>query len=332
MDIGYIITLNGEFYDASSSKKSNRTQREHKGKSLIAFPSDFCVVDLETTGFSPQYNEIIEFAALRIRNGRVIDSLSSLVKPRKKVSTDISELCGITNDMLSSAPAPGDFFPIARSFIGSDVIVGHNVGFDINFLYDNFAAIAEAPLSNNYINTARIARKLFPDLQNYRLKSVAKAVGFSQNKFHRALDDCQTAFECFTAMRDRISQSVGIDSFLSGFFKNGAAHAKLNLHTITTDNTVFDETHPLFGKRCVFTGTLDRMTRAEAAQLVVNVGGICDNNVTKKTNFLILGNNDYCKSITDGKSSKQKKAEEYKQNGLDIEVIPEDVFYDMLGE
>lgn len=321
-----------EFYDASGSEISKLTKREHKGKSLIAFPNDFCVVDLETTGFSPQYNEIIEFAALRVRDGRVVDSLSSLIKPRGKVAADITELCGITNDILSYSPTPRDFLPLAHSFIGSDVVVGHNVGFDINFLYDNFAAILSTPFSNDYIDTARIARKLFPDLQNYCLKSVAEAVGFSQSTFHRSLDDCQTAFECFTAMRDRISQSVGIDSFLSGFFKNGAAHAKLDLHTITSENTVFDETHPLFGKRCVFTGALDRMTRAEAAQLVVNVGGICDNSVTKKTNFLIFGNNDYCKSITDGKSSKQKKAEEYKRSGVDIEVIPENVFYDMLEE
>ena len=332
MDIRYVITLNGEFYDASCSEKSKRTKREHKGKSLIAFPSDFCVVDLETTGFSPQYNEIIEFAALRVRDGRVVDSLSSLIKPSRKVSADVTELCGITNDMLSSSPAPRDFLPLAHSFIGSDIIVGHNVGFDINFLYDNFAAILSTPFSNNYIDTARIARKLFPDLQNYRLKSVAEAVGFSQSTFHRSLDDCQTAFECFTAMRDRVSQSVGIDAFVSGFFKSSETHTKLDLHTITAENTAFDETHPLFGKRCVFTGALDRMTRSEAAQLVVNVGGICDNNVTKKTNFLILGNNDYCKSITDGKSTKQKKAEAYKQSGIDIEVIPEDVFYDMLVE
>ena len=91
-----------------------------------------------------------------------------------------------------------------------------------------------------------------------------------------------------------------------------------------------DNTHPLYNKVCVFTGTLEKYSRQEAAQIVVNLGGSCGNSVTKKTNYLILGNNDYCSMIKDGKSSKQKKAEEYKLKGQDIEIIPESVFYDMI--
>ena len=78
--------------------------------------------------------------------------------------------------------------------------------------------------------------------------------------------------------------------------------------------------------------SIEKYSRQEAAQIIVNLGGSCENGVTKKTNFLILGNNDYCSSIKDGKSSKQKKAEEYKLKGQDIEIIPESVFYDMINE
>jgi len=66
-------------------------------------------------------------------------------------------------------------------------------------------------------------------------------------------------------------------------------------------------------------------------QIVVNLGGVAENNVTQKTNFLILGNNDYCKTIKDGKSSKQKKAEGLIIKGQDISIIPENVFYEMLN-
>ena len=96
--------------------------------------------------------------------------------------------------------------------------------------------------------------------------------------------------------------------------------------------TEFDETHPLYGKLCVFTGTLEKMQRKDAMQIVVDLGGQVGNSVTKKTNFLILGNNDYCPLIKDGKSSKQKKAETLKLAGNDIEIISEDVFYDMISE
>ena len=101
---------------------------------------------------------------------------------------------------------------------------------------------------------------------------------------------------------------------------------------ITSENDSFDETHPLYRKRCVFTGALERMSRLDAAQLVANVGGIPENNVTKKTNYLILGNNDYNPILRGAKSGKQKKAEEYKLSGCDIEIIPESVFYEMLEQ
>lgn len=126
--------------------------------------------------------------------------------------------------------------------------------------------------------------------------------------------------------RDRICASGSVEEYVNSF-KHGSK--KLDLHDITSENTAFDETHPLFGKHCVFTGTLEKMPRAEAAQAVVDLGGICDNGITKKTNYLILGNTDYQKT-GGGKSSKYKKAEEYKLNGIDIEIIPENVFYDML--
>ena len=80
----------------------------------------------------------------------------------------------------------------------------------------------------------------------------------------------------------------------------------------------------------MFTGVLERMSRKEAMQLVADSGGINGDTVTQKTNYLVLGNNDYCKSIKDGKSNKQKKAEKLKASGLDIEIIPESVFYDMV--
>ena len=85
-------------------------------------------------------------------------------------------------------------------------------------------------------------------------------------------------------------------------------------------------------KVCVFTGTLERMQRKDAMQLVVNLGGSCGDSVTAKTNFLILGNNDYCTTIKDGKSTKQKKAEALILKGNDLQIISETTFYDMISE
>lgn len=324
MPITITIGTNGSV--SYEYEKAVRPERKNKGKSRIAFPEDFTVIDLETTGFDPSYDNIIEFAALRVRGGEIVDSFSTLVKPYDEIDEFITRLTGITNDMLLTAPTPEDVFPSVREFIGNDIVVGYNVSFDINFLYDWFEIILKEPFTNDYIDARRIARKAIPELQHHRLKDVAAAVEVLPSGFHRALNDCQTTFECFHALRDRVFASGSIEEFVNSFKHYSK---KLDLRDITSQNTEFDETHPLFGKRCVFTGTLERMSRADAAQAVVDIGGMCDNGITKKTNFLVLGNTDYRKT-GGGKSSKHKKAEEYKLNGIDIEIIPENVFYDML--
>ena len=89
---------------------------------------------------------------------------------------------------------------------------------------------------------------------------------------------------------------------------------------------------PLYGKVCVFTGKLDTLTRKDAAQLVADLGGICADGVTKKTNFLIMGTNEYCPTIVGGKSTKQKKAESLILKGADLQILTENVFLDMLAE
>ena len=93
-----------------------------------------------------------------------------------------------------------------------------------------------------------------------------------------------------------------------------------------------DKTHPLYGKNIVFTGTLVRYKRKDAMQLVANLGCNNQNSVTRDTDYLVLGNNDYCRTIKDGKSSKQKKAEEYMLKGTGIRIVDEQTFYDMVAE
>ena len=302
--------------------------RENKGKNIISFPSDYTVIDLETTGLEPQYDNIIEVAAIRVRGGNVSDKFVSFVKPYDEIDDFITDLTGITNEMLSTAPTPEEVLPLLFDFIGGDIVVGHNVNFDVNFLYDWFEIILKKPFSNDFVDTMRISRKLLPNLPHHRLTDISDALNVVPNGFHRALCDCQTTFDCFSSLHSSVLTTYGTTEEFSKLFSYHKS--KLDVRNISTEKTEFDETHPLYNKHCVFTGTLQKMQRSEAAQLVVDFGGICDNGITKKTNFLILGNNDYCKTIKDGKSGKQKKAEEYKLNGYDIEIIPESVFYDIL--
>lgn len=328
------IDENGEIHlTVQNDSNSSATAREEKGKSIIDFPSDYCVLDLETTGLSPCYDDIIEIAILKIRNDEIVDKFSTLCNPGYKIDNIITELTGITNEMLADAPKLESVIEGALGFIDNDLIIGHNVNFDINFMYDNSEKILNKPFSNDFIDTMRLFRKITPDLKHHRLKDVISYYNIEGGREHRALNDCEYTLGGYLAMKDAVNvQYDSYEDFIRLFKpKKGSYRRALDLSKLEAVGIPNPE-NPLYGKVCVFTGALSQFSRAEAAQLVTNIGGICANGVTKKTNYLILGNNDYCSSIKDGKSNKQKKAEEYKLAGCDIEILPENEFYSMLTE
>lgn len=302
--------------------------REHKGQSLVAFPDDYTVVDIETTGLSPNYDEIIEICAIKYRNGKLAEKYSTLVKPNSEVSEFIEQLTGINNTMLSTAPVAADVLPAFYNFINDDIIVGHNINFDINFLYDYCDRYLSKPLYNNYIDTMRIARLLHRENKHNRLIDLCSQYNLSYEGAHRAEYDCTITNSLFNIFKNEfISQYDSTDFKLS----HNSKHIKIKAADITANVSDIPIDSALYDKVVVFTGTLEKMPRKDAMQIVANMGGINGDNVTKNTNFLVLGNNDYCASIKGGKSSKQKKAESYKLKGYDIEIIPENVFYDMVN-
>ncbi len=304
--------------------------REFKGKSLIAFPESYTIIDLETTGLSPAWDSIIELSAIKIQNGNIIDQFSSLVNTSCGIQLDsfITELTGITQEMIDRAPVINSILPKYLEFIGNDIVIGHNVNFDLNFLYDNSMDYMNAPFSNDYIDTMRLSRRVHPEFSHHRLSDLAERYGVDYSGAHRSLLDCRITFECFNHIKeDIIRKYSSLDEFVS---VSAQSSRQVRAKDIHSSKDVFDSSHPFYNKVCVFTGTLEKMKRKDAMQLVVDVGGIIGDSVTKQTNFLILGNNDYCSSIKDGESNKQKKAEKLKSNGCDIEIIPENVFYDLI--
>ena len=295
-------------------------------RSIIAFPDEYVMIDTETTGFSVEWDSLIEIGALKVRDGEVVDTFESFIKLDGKLPDFITELTGITDAMLANAPAPQEAISAFLDFLGDDVIVGYNVRFDIDFIREDIKRYFEKDMTNDYIDCMRISRKLFPEEKHHRLKDMRRLLGIEVDKEHRASHDCIATKAVFEQLRGIAIEKYGsIEAFQKSF-----AHKDLKASDISTQTASFDVTHPLFGMTCVFTGTLEKMTRREAMQAVVDVGGTVGDNVTKDTNFLVLGNNDYCKTIKDGKSTKQKKAEALMLKGNDIAVIPENVFYEML--
>lgn len=324
MFISIGLDENGKPY-VSTSGNVEKLSRPNKGRSLIAMPDTYTVIDIETTGLDSRFCEIIELSALRYSNGSMIDSFTTLVKPTEPIDDFITELTGITNDLVSNAPVISDAIKDFYNFVGSDILVGYNVNFDINFIYDVLHNTCDLDFTNSFVDVMRFAKKLLPDLKNHKLETVATHYNVA-SPAHRSYADCEACNTCYAALiSDAITQYGDFDSFKSSY-----SHSQLHAKDVTATTDNFDTNHPLYGKLCVFTGTLEKMARKDAMQLVVNLGGKCGDNVTAKTNYLILGNNDFCSLIKDGKSNKQKKAEALILKGKDIQILSENVFYDMV--
>ena len=299
-----------------SNSNSNYT------KQLI---DDYCVLDTETTGLSAYYDEIIEIGILRVRNNEIVDRYDQLIKPNFDIDDFITALTGITNDMLEGMPSIDSVKTDVLSFIGDDIILGHNTSFDMRFLNESF----KEQLSNQYMDTMQFARKLYPELKHHRLSDLTDYLGLHNNE-HRALSDCTSTKELYDAVKASMAEkNLAIeDLWIAGESHGGKG---IDIKAIKPTEAVIDEDGFFYNRHVVFTGKLEKMLRKDAMQIVVNLGGVLDNSVNKQTNYLILGDNDYNAILKGEKSSKHKKAEKLKLEGQDIEIIDERTFYDLLN-
>lgn len=306
-----------------------KIQRDHKGKSLLSFPDNYTVIDLETTGLSPVYDNIIEFGAIRVRNGEITEIFSSLANSEGiYIDPYITELTGISQEMVDAAPNIANVLPRFLDFVGNDILVGHNINFDINFIYDETIRQTHSYFANNFVDTMRISRRLFRNERHHRLSDLCQRYDLDYSSAHRALDDCKLTCECFNHLKSDVIKEYGSEDGLKK--QMSTVNQSVRSSDITGDSEKLNPFHPLYEKVCVITGVLEKMTRRDAMQIIADIGGINADSVTRKTNYLILGNNDYCQSIKNGKSNKQKRAEKLRSEGYDIEIIPESIFYDLL--
>lgn len=287
--------------------------------------SDYCVIDTETTGLSSYYDEIIEVGILKIRDGKVVDQYSQLIKPNNAIDDFITYLTGITNKMLVNQPSIKEVEGEILDFLGDDIIVGHNTSFDIRFLNASF----KETLKNEYMDTMIFSRKIYPQLPHHRLSDLAKFLNLANNQ-HRALADCITTYQLYETIKSTMDERGLKLSDLWQCHSNG--HPGIDIKAIKPKSNEIDEDNFFYGKHVVFTGKLEKMLRKDAMQIIVDLGGILDKSVNKNTNYLILGNNDYNAVLHGEKSNKHKKAEKLKMEGNDIDIIDEFTFYDIINE
>ena len=168
----------------------------------------YCVLDLETTGFSAKTEKITEIGIMKVKNGEVIDEFRCFVNPEKHIPQRVSEVTNITDDMVKDAKTIKDVFPDVLEFLGdpnNTVIVAHNANFDVGFLKQNAINLGYK-FDYTYLDTLSLAKDLFPNYKKYKLGKIAENLGIKVEVAHRALDDVDTTVKVFRVMMDMLKE------------------------------------------------------------------------------------------------------------------------------
>ncbi len=175
-------------------------------------PSDFVALDVETTGLRPSRHRVIEFGAVRYRDGRPTDRMAILINPERRLPAYIAQLTGIREAMLITAPTFRQVAEQILAFLGEELLIGYNLGFDLDFLNMELRRSGRAPLVNESLDVLPLAQRLVPELGRLTLEVVCRALAVPHSQRHRALPDAEATGQLFLALSER-ARASGLRDF-----------------------------------------------------------------------------------------------------------------------
>jgi DNA polymerase-3 subunit alpha (Gram-positive type) len=193
----------------------------------------YVVFDVETTGFNPWKEDLLEIGAVKLYNGQIIDEFKSLIRPSREISEEIQKLTGIKPEMVQDAPEPELVVKNFMEFAAGTVLVAHNAEFDVGFIRIKCLQLFDKKLEPVYLDTLGLSRALWPELKSHRLNTVAKELGIELLHHHRAVDDAKCAAQIFLkALEKMVDRHFGALQDINSLVKeSGVEH--LRTHHIT---------------------------------------------------------------------------------------------------
>lgn len=164
----------------------------------------FVIFDIETTGFNPWKEDLLEIGAVKYQNGVKIDQFNRLIRPNKGISEEIQKLTGITPEMVTDAPFPEPVLAEFMAFCGDSVVVAHNARFDVGFISAKHQQFFDQKIKPVVVDTLGLARSVWPNFKSYRLNNVAKELGIKLLNHHRASDDAECAAQIFLKALEKL--------------------------------------------------------------------------------------------------------------------------------
>ena len=303
----------------------------------------YVALDVETA--NSFRGSICSIGLVKFQNGEVVDSFYSLINPEEDFDYRNINIHGITQKDILNSP----IFPEIRQriidFIGTNIVVSHFAQFDIGALKDAYLKYNLDFDDVKFVCSYRLAKIALPGLINYKLKTLTKELNIKL-EHHNALSDAKASGLILDYLLSTNSYS-DIDEFLYNYHYNktgllgqygfnrqlkGDYKSNLIYQPTEEEKALMNPDHYFYGLYFCFTGKLERMTRKEAITMVALTGGIPEKNVTKNTNILVVGEQDWRVVGKSGLSIKMKKAQSLLENGQNIEIMTEDDFIKMFEE
>ena len=159
--------------------------------------TDYCVIDIETTGLLENQNEIIEIGMVKVKDSKIIDTYTTLIKPRNELNINIQKLTNLSNELLQYAPNIEIVAPKVLKFIGNNIIVSHNAEFTMRFLKQNIATT-----NNQVINTLDIAKQIYPKSKKNKLLDLCHTIGLNNFKYSSTIDSAYLTMYVFIIFKN----------------------------------------------------------------------------------------------------------------------------------
>lgn len=311
-------------------------------------PFDFIVIDFETA--NNNLNSACSIGIVAVKGTEIIHREQHLIHPPTAEFDPINiSIHGITyDDVANCEKFPGIWNRISKYFDNS-IVVAHNAQFDMSVLKNCLDTYSIELPNFIYLDSQTISRFAIDRSCGNSLRDRADYFNVLIDNHHNALADAIAAAEiCICTLNSLKLPSLTWMGFLNdlstkGFrdikanktFKNGSkkqypSHGKIKISEIVSFSDDVDDSNPFFGKKCVFTGELQNYDRRTAMQIIADAGGIVRSSVSRATDYLIVGAQDNALVGDDGLSSKEEKAYELIEAGIQIEIITEDEFLSLV--
>lgn len=304
---------------------------------------NFVAIDFETANSKRSSACAIGIAV--VNNGQIVEKKSWLIRPKELRFDNINVyIHGITQNDVKEEPEFNELWNTIKPYLENQIVVAHNASFDMSVLRHVLDEYSIPYPNFHYLCTVSVSKATWQGQTNNKLDTLANMLGI-KFKHHDACDDAVTCAKILIESL-KSTKSTSIEDLCNKakikpgrVYENGYApckqyRSKANFEKVQFSNSQSTKKtcneNPFYNKKVIFTGPLRSMSRSQANEKVLNLGGLSGYGITKDTNYLVVGIKDYKSLSYNELSNKLRKAYSYIEQGIEIQIICEDDFLSML--